>query len=99
MSTPIDTSSYDTGDWSTDAFDRGTDQVLRILSPEQARQLIDFQGDDQLRQRIDELADKSRAGSLSPAEKAQYEGYVRANKFVATLQAQARKLLSGPKQG
>jgi hypothetical protein len=98
MSIPVDTGDHNTGGWDADAFDRGTDPVLRIFSPEQARQLVDYQGDDQLRQRIDELADKSCAGALSPSERAEYEGYVRANKFVATLQAQARKLLVNAKQ-
>jgi len=33
-------------------------------------------------------------GELTDKELAEYEGYVRANKFVATLQAKARKLLT-----
>jgi hypothetical protein len=94
MSTPIDT-----GGWDTNAFDRGAEPVLRILSPEQARQLVEYQGDEQLRDRIDELAERCGEGLLSAAEQAEYEGYVRANKFVATLQSQARKLLAGPKHG
>lgn len=94
MSIPVDTGSYDAS-----AFDRGTDPVLRMLSPEQARQLVDYQGEEQLRLRIDELAEKSREGLLSAPERAEYEGYVRANKFVAVLQAQARKFLAGTKHG
>ena len=31
---------------------------------------------------------------LTPGEQSEYGGYVRANKFVAILQAKARKLLS-----
>jgi hypothetical protein len=68
--------------------------VLRILSLDQARQVVQYQGDEQLRRRIDELAGKSNEGTLSEAERAEYEGYDRANKFVALLQAQARKLLA-----
>ena len=94
MSSPVDSSSYDIG-----AFERGTDPVLRIFSTDQARQLVDYQSDDALRQRIDELAAKSNEGLLSSAERLEYEGYVRANKFVAVLQAQARKLLASAKQG
>jgi len=88
MSSTLDTSTYDTA-----AFDRGTSPVIQMLSPEQARQLLEYRGDEQLRQRIDELAAKSNEGALTPAEKAEYEGYVRANKFVAILQAQAQKFL------
>ena len=91
--------SCDTNSYDSAAFDRGTSPVIQMLSPTQARQLIDYQGDEQLRQRIDELAAKSNEGVLTPAEKAEYEGYVRANKFVAILQAQARKLLDVAQQG
>jgi uncharacterized protein YnzC (UPF0291/DUF896 family) len=43
--------------------------------------------------RIEELAARSEEGTITAAEKSEYEGYVRANKFVAILQAQARKHL------
>ena len=43
--------------------------------------------------RIELLAHKSNEGDLTAAERAEYEGYVRANKFIALLQAKARKLL------
>jgi uncharacterized protein YnzC (UPF0291/DUF896 family) len=89
MNAPGDISGYD-----SDAFDRGTDPVLRIFSVDQAQQLIHYQGDERLRSRIKDLAAKSDEGAITPAEKAEYEGYVRANKFVATLQAQARKHLA-----
>lgn len=75
------------------AFDRGTVPVLRVFTNDQARQVTEYRADDSLRARIDELADKSNDGTLSEDERAEYEGYVRANKFVAVLQAQARKLI------
>jgi hypothetical protein len=40
------------------AFERGTDAILRFFTPEQARDLAAFRGDDALRQRIDQLAEK-----------------------------------------
>jgi len=85
--------SLDTGGYDTAAFDRGTSPVIQILSPDQARQLLEYRGDDRLRQRIDELAAKNNEDQLTPAERAEYQGYVRANKFVAILQAQAQKFL------
>jgi hypothetical protein len=88
MASSIDSSGFD-----TDAFNRGTDPVLNMITPEQAEQIAKYRGDDVLRLRIDELAEKSSAGTLSVAERAEYEGYVQANKFVAVLQAKARKLL------
>jgi hypothetical protein len=91
MATSIPT--FVTGEYDA-AFDRGTSPILQILSPAQMRELVEYHGDEHLRARIDELAKKSNAGELTEAERAEYEGYVRANKFVAILQAQARKRLS-----
>lgn len=80
--------------FDTTAFDRGTAPILQIISTEQVRQLVDYRADEALRQRIDELAAKCNEGELSAAEQLEYEGYVRANKFIAILQAQARKALA-----
>ena len=77
------------------AFDRGTDPILRLLTHEQARALVAYRGDDALRGRIEELAARNTEGALSESERAEYEGYVRANHFIAVLQAKARKLLAG----
>ena len=46
-----------------------------------------------MQDRIEELAAKSTEGALTDQARAEYEGYVRANKFVALLQRQARQLL------
>ena len=94
MSSTFDSTGYD-----TDAFARGIAPVLQILSVDQTHQLAQYQGDRKLRKRIEELAAMSNEGTLSPVERAEYEGYVRANKFVAVLQAQARKRLADGQQG
>jgi len=77
------------------AFDRGTDPILRLLTAEQARALVAYRGDDALRQRIEELAARNTEGALSEPEHSEYEGYVRANHFIAVLQAKARRILAG----
>lgn len=79
---------------NTTAFDRSTEPLFRILSPEQIEQIVYFRADEALQDRIDELARKCTEGELTEEERAEYEGYVRANSFVATLQMRARKLLS-----
>jgi hypothetical protein len=79
--------------FDTDAFERGTDPILRFFTVEQARSIVNYKGDARLRRRIELLARKSNEGELTPAERAEYKGYVRANKFIALLQAKARKLL------
>jgi uncharacterized protein YnzC (UPF0291/DUF896 family) len=55
--------------------------------------VLAFRGDAQLNERIEELASKSNEGELTPAERAEYAGYVRANKFVAILQNRARHVV------
>ncbi len=44
---------------------------------------------------MEELAQKSNEGELTDEQRAEYEGYLQANDFIATLQAKARKLLAG----
>lgn len=80
--------------FDTEAFDRATDGLLTLFSKEQARRIVEFRGDQRLRERIEELAHKSTEEQLTEAERSEYEAYVRANKFIATLQAKSRKLLA-----
>ena len=75
------------------AFDRATDMLLDVLSVEQARAILTLRGDDSLQRRIDELATRNNNGELTADELAEYQGYVRANKFIAILQAKARRVL------
>jgi hypothetical protein len=75
------------------AFDRGIRPVLRIVLPEKTKAVLRFRADPALRARIEELAEKSTEGLLRGKEKAEYAGYVRANKFVAILQRQAKQLI------
>jgi hypothetical protein len=79
--------------FDTAAFERGTDPLLDILTVEQARALVAYSGDVALRAKIDELASKNTEGLLTDEERAEYEGYVRANNFMSILQAKARKRL------
>ncbi len=76
------------------AFVRGTDPILRILSPDQARQIAEYHADDELQGRIEELAGKANEGELSQEEREEYDGYVQANAFIAVLQARARRFLA-----
>ena len=76
-----------------DAFERGVGPVLRIVLPEKAEAVLRFRAAPELQARIEELAGKSTEGQLTETERAEYAGYVRANKFIATLQRQARQLI------
>lgn len=83
-----------TSTFDTRAFDRATDGLLQFFTTQQAEALVHYRGDAALQARIEELADRNTEGMLTEQERAEYEGYVRANKFIATLQAKARKLLA-----
>jgi hypothetical protein len=75
------------------AFDRATDPIMSFFTVDQAEALIAYRGDAEIQEKIEQLAEKCSAGTLTDSERAEYEGYVRANKFIATLQSKARKLL------
>jgi hypothetical protein len=76
-----------------DAFERGVGPVLRIVLPENAEAVLRFRAAPELQARIEELAGKSTESQLTETEGAEYAGYVRANKFIAILQQQARQLI------
>ena len=82
----------------SDAFDRGTDPILQFFTVDQAKGIVQYRGNPEMHDRIEHLAAKANEGELTPQEQAEYEGYVRANKFMAILQAKARKLLATNKE-
>lgn len=77
------------------AFDRGVRPVAEMVFPDKARVVLGFRPDPEFQARIEELAAKSTEGQLSEAEREEYAGYVRANKFIAILKRLAREV-SGP---
>lgn len=82
----------------SDAFNRGTDPILKFFTIGQARGIVEYRGDADMQRRVGELAAKANEGELTPQERAEYEGYSRANKFMAVLQAKARKRLASNKK-
>jgi hypothetical protein len=70
------------------------DPVSRCLTPEVARRLIELRADPELQARVDALADNCSEGLLSAEERKEYETYVRFSRFIAILQAKARRLLA-----
>ena len=69
------------------------DPVGRCLTPDVARKLIDLRADAAAQSRVEHLASKSTAGTLSPDERPGYEAYVNAAAVIAVLPAKARVLL------
>lgn len=76
------------------ALDRILDPVGRCLTPEVARALVQLRADEGTQARLEELADKSTEGTLTPGEREEYEAYVSAIDFLSVLQAKARSILS-----
>lgn len=76
----------------TAAFERGVRPVAEIVFPEKSQAVLGFRPAPELQARIEELAAKSTEGTLTDAERSEYEGYVRANKFVAILKRLAREI-------
>jgi len=74
------------------AFERGIRPVLQLLLPDKAEEVLSFRPDPALQSRIEQLAAKSTEDQLTDTERAELTGYVRANKFIAILQRQARQL-------
>ena len=73
------------------AFERGIQPLLKIVLPDRAAAVVQFRADSRPQERIEVLAARSTEGQLTEEERAEYAGYVRANKFVAILQRQARQ--------
>lgn len=78
----------------SDAFNRGIDPVLDFLTPDQARRISDYHADDELQNRIEWLSQRSTEGSLTENERSEYEGYVRANRFLSILCGRVRRKLA-----
>ena len=77
------------------AFHRGVQPLLQLLLPGREDAVLAAQPDQPLRERIEELAEKNTEGALTPEERDEYAGYVRANKFVAILRREAKKFKAG----
>ena len=74
-------------------LDRLVEPVVRTLTPEVARALVELRADPELQARMDELAEKCNEGRLTPDEHDEYETSIRFGNFIAILQAKARRLL------
>lgn len=74
------------------AFHRGVAPLLHLLLPGKEEMVLGAVPDQALRNRIESLASRNTEGTLTVDERAEYEGYVRANKFVAVLRREARRI-------
>jgi len=70
------------------------DPVSRCLTPEVARRIAELRALPAVQQKMEELAEKSTEGTLTPAERTEYETRVRAINFIGVLQAKARAVVA-----
>jgi hypothetical protein len=82
-----------------DVLDQLLDPVTRCLTPEAAESLLQLHAPVQAQARIEALADKCTAGTLTPDEEAEYDSYLSAGNLIAVLQAKARTLLARSSSG
>jgi hypothetical protein len=66
------------------------------MPTEAAKALLGFRFNETAVARINELADKNRQGTLTPAERTLLEGYLRVGNFLNLIHAKARCALSEP---
>ena len=78
----------------TPTLDRLIDPLGDCLTKETARRLVSLKPDRELQTRVDQLARKCSAGTLTPEEREEYGQYVSFGTFVAILKSKARLLLA-----
>ena len=70
------------------------DPVEKCLTVDVARRLVSARASADVQNRIDALADKCSAGTLTAEERNEYEAIVRTINFIGVLQAKARAFLN-----
>lgn len=76
------------------AFRRGVDPIFDLLTSDQAEKIVGYHADEALQGRLEWLADRASEGLLTDDERAEYEGYARANQFLSVLCAGVRRKLA-----
>lgn len=75
-------------------LDRQFTALAECFTPEAARRLLAVKADAQTQSRIDKLAERHTAGTLTAAEEADYQTCVRFASFIAILKSKVRQLLT-----
>ena len=76
------------------ALDRLLVPLTACFTPEVAARIVELRPDANLQARLDVLADKANQGTLTAAERLEYEEYVEAFDIVGILKAKARLTLN-----
>jgi hypothetical protein len=76
------------------SLDQFLDPAAGWLTPQVAKQIVDWRPDELLRKRIEELGRKANEGTLTAEEDVEYGNYIDEGDMIALLQAKARRVLS-----
>lgn len=85
-------------DQTTRVLDQLLEPICRTFNPASASAFVEMEADPVVQGRVVVLAEKCNEGTLSPAEREEYESYVRAGTFISILQAEARLYLRNHSQ-
>jgi hypothetical protein len=77
-----------------DILQRVIDPKEGGLPPELARYVLSWQFSPADRARVAELSDKAQAGTLTPAEHDELNGYLNVNDFLSIIRMKAERSLS-----
>lgn len=75
---------------TADLLDEALDPLIEILTPEAAGRLVAWRASEKTQRRLDDLGDKCNEGTLTEAERKEYDAYIRTIDIIAILQAKAR---------
>jgi hypothetical protein len=78
-------------------LDRLIQPLSDCLTIESAQRLVKMKADPKLQARVDRLAAKCSAGTLTQKEREEYRGYVSFGTFIDILKSKARLLLAQPR--
>ncbi len=78
---------------ATTLLGRVIEPLGRCLTPVAAKEILSLRADERARRRLQKLAAKCDAGTLTPDQRAEYQLFVEVGDLVALLQARARRYL------
>ena len=84
---------------SPSILDRLLEPVGNTMSPDFAKELVDYRASPDVQARVDELADKCNEGELTDAERDEYTEYLQAFHLIGILQRKARRALANGARG
>ena len=79
---------------TADSFDRYLGVDAEQFTPPMAQAVLAFGATDDVKDRVRELAAKANLGSITAAERAEYERYITFDEMLAVLKSKAQRFLS-----